>query len=131
MIGHSKYLYYSALATIPYLLMQIVPFYALMHAYDFGDASWAVAAVLMIVLRLGSAVPQAPGNVGAFQALAVVLLSHVFGYDTGFAKRFSVVLWAVVTLPLLVVGFFALVITGARIGELSRRAKAEIPVHKD
>ena len=131
MIGHSKYLYYSALATIPYLLMQIVPFYALMHAYDFGDASWGVAAVLMIVLRLGSAVPQAPGNVGAFQALAVVLLSHVFGYDTGFAKRFSVVLWAVVTLPLLIVGFFALVITGARIGELSRRAKAEIPVHKD
>ena len=86
MMGHSKYLYYSAMATIPYLLMQIVPFYALMHAYDFADASWGVAAVLMIVLRLGSAVPQAPGNVGAFQALAVVLLSHVFGYDTGICK---------------------------------------------
>jgi uncharacterized protein (TIRG00374 family) len=130
MIGHSRYLYYAALATLPYLLTQIIPIYALMRAYDFADASWGVATVLMIVLRLGSAVPQAPGNVGAFQALTVVVLSQVFGYDSGFAKRFSLMMWAVVTLPLLIVGFIALVVTGARIGELSQRAKAEIPVAK-
>lgn len=129
-IGHSRYLLYSALATIPYLLTQIVPFYALMRAYEFEDASWGVATVLMIVLRLGAAVPQAPGNVGTFQALTVVILARVFGYDNSFAKRFSVVLWAVITLPLLIAGFVALAITGAKIGELQHEAKSTIPVDK-
>ena len=125
-IGHSRYLYLAALATLPYLLLQIVPIYAMMWAFDFADTSWGVASVLMIVLRLGSAVPQAPGNVGAFQYLAVIVLARVFGYDQNFAKQFSVVLWAVVTLPLLIVGFIALAITGARIGELRREAKSEV-----
>jgi uncharacterized protein (TIRG00374 family) len=128
-IGHSRYLYYSALATLPYLLTQIIPFYAVMRAYySRDDASWGVAAVLMIVIRLGSAVPQAPGNLGTFQALALVLLHNVFGYDQGVAKRFSVVLWLVITMPLLIGGFVALIVTGAKIGELSRKAKAQLPV---
>lgn len=127
LIGQSRFLGYSALVTIPYLLTQIVPIYALMKAYDFADASWGVATVLMIVLRLGAAVPQAPGNVGTFQALTVVILSHVFGYDNSFAKRFSVVMWAVVTLPLLIVGFVALAITGSRIGELHHHAHSQMP----
>jgi hypothetical protein len=127
LIGHSKYLYFAALATLPHLLMQVVPIYAMMWAYDFSDTSWGVATVLMIVLRLGSAVPQAPGNVGAFQYLAVVILARVFGYDQTFAKEFSLVLWAVVTVPLLIVGFIALAITGARLGELSRKAHSEMP----
>jgi uncharacterized protein (TIRG00374 family) len=130
LIGHSRFLYYSAIVTIPYLLTQIVPIYALMKAYDFADASWGVATVLMIVLRLSSAVPQAPGNVGTFQALTVVVLAGVFGYDNSFAKRFSVIMWAVVTLPLLVVGFLALAVTGAKIGELQHEAHAEMPANR-
>ncbi len=127
MIGQSRYLYLAGLATVPYLLMQIVPVYALMRAYEFSDASWGVAAVLVFVLRLGAAVPQAPGNVGAFQYLTVLVLNRVFGYDLFFAKRFSLMMWAVVTLPLLIVGFIALAITGAHLGELSRKAKSELP----
>ena len=127
LIGHSRYLYFAAFMTLPYLLTQIIPIYAMMWAYDFSDTSWGVATVVMIVLRLGSAVPQAPGNVGAFQYLAVIVLSRVFGYDQKFSKEFSLVLWAVVTLPLLIVGFIALAITGAHIKELSREAKSEMP----
>jgi hypothetical protein len=36
-------------------------------------------------------------------------------------------MWAVVTLPLLIVGFIALAITGAKIGELSHHAHANLP----
>lgn len=64
---------------------------------------------------------------GAYQYLAVVILARVFGYDQKFAKEFSLVLWAVVTLPLLIAGFIALAITGARLGELSRKAHSEMP----
>ena len=127
LIGHSRYLYFAILMTLPYLLTQIVPIYAMMLAYDMPETSWGIAAVVMIVLRLGSAIPQAPGNVGAFQYLAVIILSRVFGYDQKFSKEFSLLLWAVVTLPLLIVGFVALAITGSHIGELSRKAKSEMP----
>jgi hypothetical protein len=58
----------------------------------------------MIVLRLGAAVPQAPGNVGTFQ---------------------------VITIPLLVAGFIALAITGAKIGELQHEAKSTLPTAEE
>jgi hypothetical protein len=129
LIGHSRYLYFSALASLPYLALQVVPFWAMMHAYNFVDASFGMSAMLMVALRLSSAVPQAPGNVGTFQALlAAMLVSLNYGHD--YAKRFSVIMWAVITIPLLVVGSIALVITGVRIDELHKHAKGGVPVLK-
>lgn len=123
LIGFSKYLIYSALSSLPYLLMQIVPVYATMQAYDLEDVRWSYAAAITIILRLGSAVPQAPGNLGLFQALAALGLT-LFGYDTALAKRFSLVLWGVVTLPLLVAGSIAFAATGAKLSELKKHAEA-------
>jgi glycosyltransferase 2 family protein len=127
LIGHSRYLYYSALAGVAYLALQIIPFWAMLHAYGFVDASLGISAMLMVVLRMSSAVPQAPGNVGAFQALLAAMLVFL-GYGHDYAKRFSVIMWAVITIPLLIVGSIALIITGVRIDELHKHAKAEIPV---
>ena len=129
LIGHSRYLYYSACASIPYLLLQVIPFWAMMRAYGFVDAGWGVASMLMVILRLSSAVPQAPGNVGTFQALLATMLVFL-GYGADYAKRFSVILWVVITVPLLVVGSIALIVTGAKIGELHRGAKFAMPVLK-
>ena len=116
-IGHSKYLYFSSLTSLPYLLMQIVPIYALAKGYPGFDLTIGQAATLMVILRLGSVVPQAPGNVGAFQALTVVGL-ELFGVTGGVAKRFSLVMWSVITVPLLIAGFVALAVTGIRMAEL-------------
>jgi hypothetical protein len=112
-IGHSKYLYFSVLTSLPYLLMQMVPIYALARGYPGFDLTIGQAATLMVILRLGSVVPQAPGNVGTFQALTVVGLA-LFGVTGGVAKRFSLVMWSVITLPLLIAGFIALAVTGMR-----------------
>jgi uncharacterized protein (TIRG00374 family) len=120
-IGHSRYLYFSALASLPYLLMQAIPIYALAKGYPGFDLSVGQAAALMVMLRLGSVVPQGPGNIGTFQALTVVGLK-LFGVDIGIAKRFSLVMWSVVTLPLLIGGFIALAVTGMRMGELHHEA---------
>ena len=90
LIGFSKYLIYSAMSSLPYLLMQIVPVYATMRAYDLEDTRLSHAAAITIILRLGSVVPQAPGNLGLFQASAALGLT-LFGYDTALAKRFSLV----------------------------------------
>jgi glycosyltransferase 2 family protein len=124
-IGHSRYLYFSAFASLPYLLMQVIPIFALIKAYNQFDLSLMQAAAIMVILRMGSVVPQAPGNLGAFQALTIVGL-QLFGVELGLAKRFSIVMWSVITLPLLIAGFVALAITGMRMGEIRRHAQASM-----
>jgi hypothetical protein len=42
------------------------------------------------------------------------------------ARRFTLLLWGVITLPLLFAGFVAVVVTGAKIGEIHREARAEM-----
>ena len=120
-IGHSRYLYVSAAASLPYLLLQVLPIYALARGYGIG-ISLGEGFALMVILRLISVVPQAPGNLGTFQAAAVFGLI-LFGVEDSLAKRFSFVMWAVITLPLLIVGFIALAITGLNIRELHYEAR--------
>jgi len=127
-IGHSRYLYISALASLPYLLLQVMPIWALTQAYGV-DLSLGQAFVLMVILRLVSVVPQGPGNLGVYQAAAAFTLASLFGVDPSLAKRFSWVMWAIVTLPLLIAGFVALAITGIRLSELRREAAAGQQAH--
>jgi len=93
--------------------------------YGFDDLSLTQAFALMVILRLGSVVPQAPGNLGLFQFLTKETLEKVFNVVPAEAARFSLVLWGVVTLPLLIAGFAALTITGAKISALRQAAHTE------
>ncbi len=130
-IGHSRFLYFSAFASIPYLLMQVIPIWALAKGYPGFDLTLGQAFALTVILRLGSVVPQAPGNLGLFQSLTRVGLV-IFGVNHGVASRFSLVVWGVITLPLLIVGFIALAVTGLKMGDLHREAhgsmRSEEPV---
>jgi uncharacterized protein (TIRG00374 family) len=103
-----------------YLLLQIFSVYWLMVAYDLGLSFWAASAVL-IITRLGTAVPNAPGNIGSFQFFSVLALS-LFDVDKTRATGFSVVLFFTLTLPLLVGGFVAVALTGLKLGDIKRRA---------
>jgi uncharacterized protein (TIRG00374 family) len=121
LIGHSKYLYFSAFASLPYLLLQVLPVYALSEGYNLG-LTLSQAFVVTVILRLAAVVPAAPGNVGTFQLAARTALV-MYGVDKGVATNFSFVMWAVITLPLLIVGFIALAVTGIRITEIRREAE--------
>jgi glycosyltransferase 2 family protein len=121
-IGHSRYLIFSAFASLPYLLLQVLPIYGLAQAYGI-PISIGQGFALMVILRLVGVVPQAPGNLGAFQAAAAFGLM-LFGVEESLAKRFSFVMWAVITLPLLIAGFIALAVTGLRLGEIRREAES-------
>ena len=129
-IGHSRYLYFSAAVSIPYLLIQIVPIYAIMQAYGFDGVSWAQAGALMVLLRLGTVLPQAPGNIGLFQVVSTLVLT-LFGVPGATARRFAAILFAVVTLPLLIVGFVALVASGSKMGDIQREAQASMRARQD
>ena len=125
LIGHSKYMWFSAVASLPYLLMQVVPIWALAKGYPGLDISLGQAFVIMVFLRLGSVIPQAPGNIGTFQALTIIAL-QLFAVDLGIAKRFSLVMWSVITLPLLITGFIALAVTGLNMADLRKHAHASV-----
>jgi hypothetical protein len=125
LIGHSRYLYLAFFQSLPYLLLQVIPIYASFKGYGFDDLTIRDAFALMVILRMGSVVPQAPGNLGLFQFLTKTSLVRIFSVVPVEAERFSLVLWGIVTLPLLIAGTVALAVTGSRIGELRRAARVE------
>ena len=120
LIGHSRYLYFSFLISGAYLLSQILPIYALVRANRLA-VPWTASFIMMVLLRLSSVVPQAPGNLGSFQVVAAHTLI-VFGLGIAHAKRFSLILWAVVTIPLIVIGFVAVAMEGINLTHLRREA---------
>lgn len=121
LIGHSGYLWAALLATLPYLLLQVVPVYILFREYDFG-LSFGTALALMMLIRVAAALPQAPATLGLFQLLAREFLERGFQVPADQAARFSLVLWAVVKIPLLISGAIAVAITGTKISELTHAA---------
>ncbi len=120
LIGHSRYLYYSFIISGAYMLAQIVPIYMLVQASSL-NVKWPASFTMMVLLRLSSVVPSAPGNLGSFQWVVARTLM-TFGLVAGHAKRFSMILWTVVTMPLIVIGSIALAITGVNMTHLHREA---------
>ena len=124
-IGHSRSLLTSFLQSLPYLLLMTIPIYGALRGYGL-DFPLGVAFMLMVVLRLGTVVPQAPGNLGLFQLLVRESLEKVFNVVPDQAARFSLVLWGIVTLPLLIGGAISLAVTEAKLTELHEAAQAEM-----
>lgn len=112
------------LLSLLYLALQVLPILFLMIGYGMEVSPWA-ALVVLVVLRLGTVVPQAPGNVGSFQALTILGLK-VFGLDRGDATGFATLLFLVVTVPLWMAGFVALIATRMRLDDIHRDAHASI-----
>lgn len=116
--------FYGAIAlSLLYLVLQVIPIWAVMQGYEF-DLPVGAAAVVLVMLRLGSIPPQMPGNVGTFQALAVAGV-QLFGYDKADAAGFATLLFVVVTAPLWVVGFFALTATRMKLDDIRTAAKEQ------
>jgi uncharacterized protein (TIRG00374 family) len=124
LIGHSRFLYFAFLVSLPYLLFQIVPIWASFKGYGFDELSLGDALALMVILRMGSAVPQAPGNIGLY-LLTKQSLTSIFNVVPRDAENFAVVFWGIITLRLLIGGVVTLFATGAKFGELRRAARAE------
>jgi uncharacterized membrane protein YbhN (UPF0104 family) len=105
-----------------YLALQIVPVWALMEGYGLDLSIWAASAVY-IVLRLGTAIPNAPGNAGLHQFFCVVGL-EMFDVPKSTAVGFSLMMFGVLTLPLLIGGFIALALTGLKLEDIRTRARS-------
>ena len=70
-MGNWRTMLATAGASLVYLALQIVPVWALMEGYGLDLSIWAAAAVY-IILRLGTVIPNAPGNAGLYQFFCVL-----------------------------------------------------------
>lgn len=122
LIGHSWYLWAALLTTVPYLLLQVVPVYVMFQEYNF-NLSFGAALALMMLIRLAAVVPQGPATLGFFQILTKEFLELGFGIMPDEAARFSLVLWAVIKIPILVAGAVGVAVTGTKISELTKAAQ--------
>jgi uncharacterized protein (TIRG00374 family) len=123
-MGNPRTIGYTALISLLYLVMQFVSVYALMKAYGLDLSFWAAGGIITIV-RFGTVVPNAPGNLGLFQAACVVALG-LFDVETNDAKIFSFIVFFALTLPLLVGGAVATALSGLKLGELRDRAHRSV-----
>ncbi len=123
LIGHSRYLYFALGMSIPYLLMQMVPVWATYRGYGFYDLSLGDAFAFMVILRMGMAVPQTPGNIG-YLLMSKEALMHIFNVVPRDAENFSLVIWGLVSLRM-VFGAIALATTGAKFADLHSAAHNE------
>jgi len=130
LMGNRKTLSLTTLISLLYFVLQIVFVYALMKAYGLDLSFWVAAGVLTIV-RLTTAVPNAPGNIGLLN-FTVTLALRLFEVEQNDAKTFSLIFYAVQTFPLLIAGAIATALTGTNIGELRDRAREHMnAVHAD
>jgi uncharacterized protein (TIRG00374 family) len=111
-------------ASLVYLALQIVPVWALMEGYGLDLSIWAAAAVY-IILRLGTVIPNAPGNAGLYQFFCVLGLG-LFNVPKSTAVGFSLMMFGVLTLPLLIGGFVAVALTGLKLGDIRSRARGSV-----
>jgi uncharacterized protein (TIRG00374 family) len=120
-IGHSASLYRALAASLVLLVTQILAVWAMMEAYGLDYSFWVASAVLLI-LHLGTAIPNAPANLGSFQLSSVIALS-LFGVDKATAAQFSIVMFVMLTVPLLLVGALAVLQSGLSVREIRHHVR--------
>lgn len=120
-MGRAKSFPMAVAASTLYLALQVIPIHAMLQGYGLS-LPWGAAAVVLVVLRLGTVVPGAPGNVGLFHLCGFLALHRMLGVDAQTAKSLSGMMFFVVTVPLLAAGAVALAVTGSEIREIYHRA---------
>jgi hypothetical protein len=87
-----------------------------MEAYGLNLSVWAGSAILLL-LHLGTVIPNAPSNIGTYQFFCVVGLTF-FGIDKTIATGFSVVVFIILTIPLWAIGLVAIGRSGMTVKEI-------------
>jgi glycosyltransferase 2 family protein len=97
-------------------VVQALAFLSVLKACGIDLPMLAQIAVFLVV-HLGIAIPNAPANVGTFQLFCVLGLTF-FGIDKSSAAAFSVVAFAILTVPVLLIGFLATLYAGLSLTSL-------------
>lgn len=119
-LGNFRTLMAAFWISVLYLFLQVVAVWALFHAANF-DFSMRAAGVVLIVIRLGTMIPNAPANIGSFQYFCAKALEWL-NAERPDAKSFSLIVYVVLTVPPLIGGAIAVALTGLNIGDIHHHA---------
>ncbi len=120
-IGHSASLYWALAASLALLVAQILAVWAMMFSYNLEFTFWQ-ASVVLLILHLGTVLPNAPANIGSFQVFCVLAL-RLFGVEENVAKGFTLVLFMIITGPLVIFGLLALFQSGLTVRDLRHQVR--------
>ena len=121
-IGFSHRLCLAALLSAGMLACQILALWFMMIACRI-ELQLAAGAIVFLVVRLGTAIPNAPANIGTFQFFCVLALSF-FGVEKTVAAGFSIVYFLALTVPLWIIGLLAISRTGMSLSTIRLGAAA-------
>lgn len=119
LIGRRRATYLALAVSLAVLAGQALAFWLVMRAYGFEFGFLKGAAVLVIV-TLGTTIPTAPANIGTYQFACVVGLT-LLGVDKSQATGFSLVVFVLLAVPLLVAGALAFGRSGASFKAINGR----------
>lgn len=117
-IAQSRGAFWAFALSLALLLLQGLSFWMVMRAYGLRLPLTA-GVVVFVIVHLGTALPNAPANVGTYQFFTVLGLTAL-GVDKTTAAGFSLVVFALLTVPLWAIGFWALGRSGLTLLEASR-----------
>lgn len=126
-MGTAPSFYPAVITSLLIPVCQVLGLWAMMHSYGL-HLPFLAAVVVLLVINLGVSLPNAPANVGSYQFFCVLGLS-VFQIEKTTATGFSIFAFLALTLPLIFLGFAALLRSGLsvrsmreKVGALSRQA---------
>jgi glycosyltransferase 2 family protein len=117
-IGLTRYTYLAFGLTLFIFAGEALAFWMILFGYGIAASFWVGAAVFLII-QFGTALPNAPANVGSYQFFCVLALT-LFGVDKTTATGFSIIVFIVLTVPLLLIGFVALGKSGTTLAALRK-----------
>lgn len=120
-LGHWRELRVAMLVSGLYWLMQILAIWALTRADRF-DLGLSAAAFVLVVKSVLTLIPNAPANMGAYQASVV----YAFGFllvERANAQAFAEIMFGFLTIPVAVGGALAVVSADIDIFALHRHAR--------
>ena len=120
-LGHWRELGIAMLLSGVYWFGQLLAVWALTRA-DAFDLGLGAAGFLLVVKAVGTLVPNAPANVGAYQAATIYALMLMLVEHPN-AQIFAEIMFWFLTLPVAVGGAIAVAFAGFDITDLHRHAK--------
>jgi hypothetical protein len=115
-IGTSRSFYLAFSLSLLFLVLQALAFWLIMWGYGLKLSFW-IGAVVLLIVHLGTAIPNAPANVGTYQFFTVVGLT-LFGVEKTLATGFSLVVFILLTIPLWILGLLALSRSGMTLAQI-------------
>jgi uncharacterized protein (TIRG00374 family) len=121
-IGISGRFFIALGVTLFSIICQVVALWLVAIAYGIDLAVWR-AAVVLVIIRVGVVIPNAPANLGAYQFFAALGMELLGGVGRSTATGFALILFFVLMAPTWITGFFALSQSGTTLFRLQHEAR--------